>query len=80
MMTGQRAGRTDMAEYKYDGEVNLRCGKCDKDLVSRSVTLSYMGSAFPAALPACPVCGMVYIPESLARGRILHVEKSLEDK
>lgn len=69
-----------MAEYKYEGEENLRCAKCDEPLVSRSVTLSYMDSAFPVILPACPRCGQVYIPESLARGRMLHVEKSLEDK
>lgn len=69
-----------MTDYKYEGEVKLRCAKCDEALISRSVTLSYMDSAFPVELPTCPKCGLVYIPESLARGRILHVEKSLEDK
>lgn len=69
-----------MADYKYEGEVGLRCDKCDQPLVTRSVTLSYMDSAFPVGLPACPECGMVFIPESLAAGRMLHVEKSLEDK
>lgn len=69
-----------MTDYKYEGTVKIRCSKCDMELLSRSVTLSYMDSAFPVELPACPKCGMVFIPESLARGRILHVEKSLEDK
>ncbi|MCP1109638.1 putative C2H2 Zn-finger protein [Lachnospiraceae bacterium PF1-21] len=69
-----------MADYQYDEEVNLRCAKCDLPLETRSVTLSYMDSAFPVGLPACPKCGMVYIPEELARGRMLHVEQSLEDK
>lgn len=69
-----------MAEYKYDDEIKLCCAKCQKRLVPRPVTLSYMDSAFPVELPACPVCGLVFIPESLARGRILHVEKALEDK
>lgn len=69
-----------MADYKYGEEVRLRCSKCDEALVPRSVTLSYMASAFPVELPACPRCGMLYIPEELARGRMLHVEKSLEDK
>lgn len=58
----------------------LLCLHCNEKLVPRPVTLSYMGSSFPVELPACPVCGMVYIPEELARGRMLHVEKSLEDK
>lgn len=72
-----------MADYQYeykDEKLKLRCGKCDLFLEAKSVTLSYMGSAFSVKLPACPQCGMVYIPESLARGRMLHVEKSLEDK
>ena len=59
---------------------DLICVKCNQLLVPQKITLSYMNSAFPVELPACPVCGMVYIPEELATGRILHVEKSLEDK
>jgi hypothetical protein len=39
-----------------------------------------MSSTFPVELPACPTCGFIYIPEELAIGRMLHVEKSLEDK
>lgn len=58
----------------------LMCAKCNEALVPTPVTLSYMTSAFPVELPACPICGMVYVPEELARGRILHVEQSLEDK
>ena len=58
----------------------LICAKDKVPLVPRQVTLSYMDSAFPVTLPACPVCGQLYIPEELATGRILHVEKSLEDK
>lgn len=69
-----------MADYVYEGAVDLRCAKCDEPLVPRSVTLSYMASAFPVVLPCCPRCGLVFVPEELARGRILHVEKSLEDK
>lgn len=74
-----------MAEQKqYDTGIEntpqLVCSKCGKPLVPRPVTLSYMKSAFPVELPACPECGMVFIPEELAAGRILRVEKSLEDK
>lgn len=59
---------------------DLMCVACNQLLTPQPITLSYMNAAFPVELPACPVCGMVYIPEELAAGRILHVEKSLEDK
>lgn len=70
-----------MSDYRYEGEESgLCCARCNCFLEIRPVTLSYMGSAFPVKLPACPACGLVYISESLASGRMLHVEKSLEDK
>ncbi|MDO4788360.1 MAG: hypothetical protein Q4A19_04305 [Johnsonella sp.] len=70
-----------MAEdYYKEEELRLCCARCNRFLEIKSVTLSYMGSAFPVKLPACPGCGMVYISEALASGRMLHVEKSLEDK
>ena len=31
-------------------------------------------------VPVCPVCGFVYVPEELALGKVLSVEKALEDK
>jgi len=31
-------------------------------------------------LPACAVCGLVLVPEALALGKMLEVEKILEDK
>lgn len=31
-------------------------------------------------LPRCPKCGLVLITEELARGKMLEVEKALEDK
>jgi hypothetical protein len=39
-----------------------------------------MDSAFPVQLPRCPNCGQVYVPEMLAMGKMLEVEKALEDK
>ena len=30
--------------------------------------------------PVCPVCGFVYVPEELALGKVLSVERALEDK
>lgn len=71
-------------QNQYDTGINqppdMICLKCNQKLVPLGVTLSYLDSAFPVELPACPVCGMLYIPEELATGKILHVEKSLEDK
>jgi hypothetical protein len=69
---------------KYDTGLDLKeeliCAKCGVPLTSLPVTLSYMTSSFPVELPGCPRCGMIFIPEELAVGRMLHVEKSLEDK
>jgi len=39
-----------------------------------------MGSNFPVELPKCPRCGLVYIPEALATGKMQQVEAALEDK
>ena len=58
----------------------LICKKCNQELVLGKVTVSYHGSKFPIDLLKCPSCGMVYVPESLATGKMLKVEQSLEDK
>ncbi|WP_010259633.1 DVU_1557 family redox protein [Treponema primitia] len=58
----------------------ILCAKCGVALTLHPVTLGYMSSTFPVELPACPKCGFIYIPEELAIGRMLHVERSLEDK
>lgn len=63
-----------------DQPEDMICSCCNEHLVLRQITLSYLNSAFQVELPACPVCGQYYIPEELALGKILHVEKSLEDK
>ncbi len=59
---------------------NLVCAKCRVSLKPGSVTLSYMGSNFPVELYKCPTCGLVYIPEALATGKMQQVEAALEDK
>jgi hypothetical protein len=61
----------------YDGWV---CAICNLPLVLGKVDISYMGSSFPVDLLRCPKCGMVLIPEELALGKMLEVEKALEDK
>ena len=41
---------------------------------------NYLGHNFNTDLPCCPVCGEVFIPEKLVRGRMTAVEQELEDK
>lgn len=67
------------AELKND-YTDLVCSKCSINLVVGPVSLEYLGNGFPVDLPKCPKCGMIFIPEELALGKMLHVEKSLEDK
>ncbi|MBG0789883.1 MAG: DNA-binding protein [Desulfovibrionaceae bacterium] len=57
-----------------------RCAACGEELVPRAVELEYLDSVFNVELPACPRCGMVFIPESLALGKMNQVERLLEDK
>jgi hypothetical protein len=56
------------------------CAKCSIPLTLGKVTLSYMGSDFPVELYKCAECGLVFIPEELAKGKMDQVEKALEDK
>jgi len=56
------------------------CHKCSIPLALGKVTLSYLGSDFPVELYKCPQCGLVFIPEELAKGKMEQVEKALEDK
>ena len=53
---------------------------CDRPLVPTPVKVTYLHSVFNVELMACPGCGFVYVPESLALGKMLEVEKLLEDK
>ena len=57
-----------------------RCAGCDEELVSLPVELEYLGSQFNVALPSCPKCHFVLIPENLALGKMHQVEQLLEDK
>jgi hypothetical protein len=67
--------------YKVDmKEMDIICDDCNVQLTLGNVTLSYLGSSFPVELYKCPQCGLVFIPEDLARGKMDQVEKALEDK
>lgn len=56
------------------------CSFCNEPLTPAPVTLEYLGSHFAVELPCCPACGFVLISEALAMGKMLEVEKLLEDK
>lgn len=62
------------------GTSKLICKKCQLEMVMSKVTVSYLGATFQIELLKCPSCGLVYVPESLATGKMEQVEKSLEDK
>lgn len=56
------------------------CESCGKPLAPGAATLTYMGSEFSVTLMRCPQCGLTLVSEELALGRMLRVEKLLEDK
>ncbi len=56
------------------------CANCNVPLVVGKVDVAYLDNAFPVDLLKCPNCGLVLIPEDLALGKMLEVEKQLEDK
>lgn len=61
-------------------DVKWVCDRCGEPLTLDEVEIAYLGSAFPVELWHCEHCGLVLIPEELAQGRMLEVEKMLEDK
>jgi rubredoxin len=61
-------------------ESDWTCARCGVGLEIAEVNVEYLGSAFPVELPQCPSCGLVFVPEALAMGKMAEVEKTLEDK
>ena len=58
----------------------MKCGRCGVELENKKTFFNYLGHNFNTELPVCPVCGEVFIPEDLVRGRMSQVERELEDK
>jgi hypothetical protein len=56
------------------------CANCNVPLQSGQITVAYLGNAYPVSLLRCPNCGLVLVPEDLALGKMVEVEKALEDK
>ena len=56
------------------------CDKCKEKLIPGKVKATYLSGNFEVELMRCPVCHNVFISEELALGKMLEVEKTLEDK
>ncbi len=56
------------------------CDKCKEKLVLCKVKANYLGGNFEVDLMKCPQCHNVFVGEDLALGKMLMVEKELEDK
>ncbi|MDR1360298.1 MAG: hypothetical protein LBJ82_04875 [Deltaproteobacteria bacterium] len=67
----------DLSEIEARGWI---CEKCGLPLELELVKITYMKSSFPVQLPRCPSCGFTLITPELALGKMLEVEKILEDK
>ncbi len=65
----------DLSDYQ-----GWECADCGVALAPGKVDISYLGNSFPVELLQCPQCGLVFIPEELAMGKMNEVEKALEDK
>ncbi len=67
----------ELKEISADGWI---CEVCDAELQNLPVSITYLDSSFEVSLPRCPKCGFTFIPPELAEGKMLEVEKILEDK
>ena len=56
------------------------CDKRKERLVLSKVKAAYLSGNFEVDLLTCPVCRNIYVGEELALGKMLEVEKTLEDK
>ncbi len=53
---------------------------CGEELKPKTVDITYLEAQFTVELLACDKCGLVLVPEDLARGKMFEVEQLLEDK
>ncbi len=58
----------------------LICSRCCVDFKIYKANFSYLDHSFNTEVMRCPSCGQVYIPEDLAKGKMMQVEVSIEDK
>ena len=63
-----------------ESKSTLICEECQVEMVDMEVEFTYLSRAFRHKVPRCPECGLVFIPEDLAAGRMNEVEILLEEK
>jgi len=68
------------ADHIKPEDLVWKCFRCDQQLVTESVLAKYLGNNITTQLPQCPSCYSVLISEELATGKIVEVEKLLEQK
>ena len=61
-------------------ESQMICGKCRLPLEIGKVEMAYQRQKLKADFLKCPRCGLVYISEDIVKGKMLEVERTLEDK
>jgi len=64
----------------YRDDRAWKCSKCKAPLVKKKTIFSYLGRDVTHEVSRCPKCGKVFIPKSLAEGKMSEVEEQLEDK
>ncbi len=69
-----------MSNFSFIEATSWQCAGCNKPLQPTKVNVTYLNSVFNVELMACPECGIILVPENLAMGKMLEVEKLLEDK
>ncbi len=69
-----------MNTFSFIEATDWQCAACHQPLQPAKVNVRYLHSVFNVELMACPQCGFVLVPESLAMGKMLEVEQLLEDK
>ena len=69
-----------MSTFSFIEKTTWQCATCQKPMEPAKVNVSYLNSVFNVELMTCPECGFIRVPESLAVGKMLEVEKLLEDK
>lgn len=68
-----------MSKLSFVAPTSWKCA-CGEDLQPKTVDIRYLGSQFSVELLCCEKCGLVLVPEELARGKMYEVEQLLEDK
>ena len=59
---------------------DLYCEKCDRWLIPQKVKFLYLGNQMEHKVPVCPRCGQIYVSEKLVLGKIVEIERMLEEK